>query len=222
LSALTKENPLFTFSTSESNPVIPSEYRLEAKGFAKKSLTLIGISPDEAEEFAHWLAAGCLKHFGTECKQSVSGELDLTTMETKKGGNIIPSTLFLFDMVELDENRIQNLLGSEHGKGKQVFDRAKWRAYAVLIYIFARLSDRQRCGEVPLSLTAFQDFKKDDHGISRSGNSFTGPLPNILLNYDLLARLVLGRRHSTEFLERSCLVSAYGWRRIVKRYPVFW
>jgi hypothetical protein len=203
--------PLFTFSTSGSDPVIPGEYRLEAKGFAKKSLTLIGISSDEAEECAHWLAAGCLKHFGTECKQSVSGELGLTTMETQIGGNIIPSTLFLFDMAELDENRIQNLPGLKHGRGNQVFDRVKWQAYAVLIYIFARLSDLQRCGEVPLSLTAFRDFKKDDHGISRSGSSFTGPLPDILLSYDLLARLLLGRRYSMEFMQRSCLVSAYGW-----------
>lgn len=203
--------PLFTFSTSESDPVIPSEYRLEAKGFAKKALALIGISSDEAEECAYWLAAGCLEYFGTECKQSVSGELELTTMETQIGGNIIPSTMFLFDMAELDPNKIQNLLGSEHGKGKQISDRIKWQSYAVLIYIFARVSDRQKCEEVPLSLAAFRDFKKDDHGISRSGNSFTGPLPNILLSYDLLARLLLGRGYSTGFMERSCLVSAYGW-----------
>jgi hypothetical protein len=72
-------------------------------------------------------------------------------------------------------------------------------------------SDRQRCEEAPLSLYAFRDFKKDDHGISRSGNSFAGPLPNILLSYDLLARLLLGSRHSTGFMESSCLVSAYGW-----------
>jgi len=211
LERVDKGEPLFTFSTSESDPIIPSEYRLEAKGFAKKSLTLIGISSEKAEECAHWLAAGCLKHFGTECKQSVFGELRLTTMETQIGANIIPSTLFLFDMAELDGNKIQNLLGSEHGKGKQLTDRFKWQSYAVLIYIFARVSDRQRCEEVPLSLNAFLDFKKDDHGMSRSGKSFTGPLPNILLSYDLLARLLLGRRHSTVFMERSCLVSAYGW-----------
>jgi hypothetical protein len=211
LERVDKGKPLFTFSTSESDPVIPGEYRLEAKGFAKKSLTLTGISSEEAEEYAQWLAAGCLKHFGTECKQSVSGELGLTTMETQIGDNIISSTLFLFDMAELDGNKIQNLLGSEHGKGKQLFDRVKWQNYAVLIYIFARVSDRQRCGEVPLSLTAFRDFKKDDHGISRSGNSFSGPLPNILLSYDLLARLLLGTSYFSDFMHRSCLVSAYGW-----------
>jgi hypothetical protein len=174
--------PLFTFSTTESDPVIPGEYRLEAKGFAKKAMALTGMSSEEAEECAHWLAAGFLEHFGTECKQSVSGELELTTMETHIGGNIITSTLFLFDMAELDPNKIQNWLRSEYGKWKQVFDHINWRSYAVLIYIFARVSDQQRCGEVPLSLAAFWNLKKNDHGISRSGNSFTGPLPNILLS----------------------------------------
>ena len=214
LERVDKGEPLFTFSTSENDPVdpvIPGEYRLEAKGFAKKALAILGLSSEEAEESAHWLAASCLKHFDIECKPSTSGELKVITMETHISCNVIPSTLFLFDMAKLDPNKIQSLLESEHGKGKQVTDRIKWQSYAALIYIFARVSDRQRCEEVPLSLSAFWDFKKDDHGMSRSGESFTGPLPNILLSYDLLARLLLGRRHSTEFLERSCLVSAYGW-----------
>jgi hypothetical protein len=109
---------------------------------------------------------------------------------------IVPSTLFLFDMTELNDAKMTSLLGSESRQGKHIWDWIRWQPYALLIFIFARISNRAICDEAPISLTAFRDIKKDDHGISRSNEAFTGPLPGILLSYQLLSMLLLGTRFS--------------------------
>jgi hypothetical protein len=162
-------------------------------------------------ECAHWLAASCIKHFDATCRSSSFGKLKSTSMESSIRENIVPSTLFLFDMTKLYDEKMTILLGSERRKGKQISDRIRWQPYVVLRYIFARISNRTVCNEAPMSLTAFRDIKKDDHGISQSNEAFTGPLPDILLSYELLARLLLGTRYSQDFMEKTCLVSAYGW-----------
>jgi len=90
-----------------------------------------------------------MKHFDFECKQSGTDELGLTTIETYIGGNIIPSTLFLFDLAEVDPEKIKYLLASERRKGKQLLDRIKRQTYAVLIYLFARVSDERAAQKCP-------------------------------------------------------------------------
>jgi hypothetical protein len=205
--------PIFTFSELDSDHQIESEYRLEAKGFGKKALALAGVSPEEAEDYAHLLAAACLKHFNSRCKQSSFEQLGMTTPETCICDRIAPSTLFLFDMVDFDKEKMRNLLKAEWKMGKKLTDRIKWQSYVVLIYLFARISDLRNCDEAPLtlSLKAFQNLKKDNHGIYRIGDSFNGPLPDILLSYDLFARLLRGSLYSKDSMERTCLISAYGW-----------
>ena len=206
--------PLFTLSKSESDPPMVSEYYLEARGLAKKALALTSISSEDSVAYAHWLAASCIKHFDTTCRSSSFGKLKSTSMESSIRENIVPSTLFLFDMTELYDEKMTSLLRSEHRKGKQISDRIRWQLYIVLIYIFTRIGNRAICDEAPMSLTAFRDIKKDDHGISRSNEAFTGPLPDILLSYELLARLLLGTRYSQDFIEKN-LFGLYLWLELV-------
>jgi len=86
-----------------------------------------------------------------------------TSAENSMRENIVPYTLFLFDMTELNEEKRTSLLGSERRKGKQIGDWIRWQPNVVLIYIFAIIGNRASCDETPISLTAFRDIKKDDH-----------------------------------------------------------
>jgi hypothetical protein len=213
LERLEPDEPLFRFTRSESDPPTVNEYRLEAKGFAKKALLQAGLSLPAIEEYAHNLAANCIEHFDGTYQPVSLGQLNVISMESFIRHNIVSSALFLFDMKEFD-GRIELPLKPEGGKGKgkqQTSDRIRWQPFAALVYIFARIRDRASCEQAPLSLTAFRDFTKDDHGLSRSGDTFTGPLPDIILSYELLARLLLGTPHAKELMEKTCLVSAYGW-----------
>lgn len=203
--------PIFTFSKSENDPPIESEYRLEAKGFVKKALILAGVSPEDTYECAHQLAAGCIKHFSAKCTGSDVGQLKLTTMDTYIRDNIVSATLFLFDLPEFDNVKMKRLLAPQSKKAKQLLERIKWQSYAALVYLFARIGDLGTCESVTISLTAFRNLRKEDHGITRSGDSFAGPLPDVVLSYDLLARLLLGRRYSKSGMEKTFLVSGYGW-----------
>jgi hypothetical protein len=204
-------DPIFTLSKSENDPPIQSEHRLDAKGFGKKALILAGIPPEETTECAHLLAAGCIKHFSAKCKPPDLGKIEVTTMDTQIRDNMVSATLFLFDIDEFNNVRMQELLKPDHKKGKQLPERIKWQSFAVLVYLFARIDDLHTCHSVPISLAAFRDFKKEDHDISRSGQSFTGSLPDVLLSYNIFARLLLGRRYSKDVMKRAFLVSAYGW-----------
>ncbi|KAK4034168.1 hypothetical protein C8A01DRAFT_39383 [Parachaetomium inaequale] len=85
-----------------------------------------------------------------------------------------------------------------------------WPSVLGLVYAFARVQNRGNCDLLPLSGQQFERIGTAEHGLSYE-RGFLGPVPDPVLCFKLLCRMLLGARYTDEYVSRAFLVSDRGW-----------
>ncbi|KUL88823.1 hypothetical protein ZTR_03472 [Talaromyces verruculosus] len=200
--------PLFKLSQVEEDPPIQSEDRVAARGFARRILTLSGVSEANIDTMAHWIAAECINFVSLTPSTHELTPLKVTSMDSQVAYNIRESMAFLFDLAQLDIG----LLKKTGQKRKWISgNQTKWVRIMLLMISFARVHNLKSCENLPLSLTAFWDLSKKDFGASFIRGEFVGKIPDTLVCFDIISRLILGHQYSKEYVSNSVLISSWGW-----------
>lgn len=200
--------PLFKLSQVEEDPPIQSEDRVAARGFARRILTISGVPEANIDTMAHWIAAECINFVSLTSRTHELTPLKVTSMDSQVEYNIRESMAFLFDVAQLDIGLIKKV-----GQKRRSIsgNQTKWVRIMLLIVSFARIHNLKSCENLPLSLTAFWDLSKEDFGASFIGGEFVGKIPDTLVSFDIISRLVLGHQYSKESVSNSVLISSWGW-----------
>ena len=238
--------PLFTLQRTDMDPCIQSEERAPARGFLRTILERHGFGPEDIERMGGWFQAKCRDHFYATLLESPWGlyrrRLALKNKFAVAGGvgdvdviaaglgsglpnqdlgdEILPAVSFLLDSdlesvqrAELGEDRFTSCQRLEELRLKR---SRVWQLAIMLIYTFARVKDRDECGSMPLSVTAFERLSRQQRNPSlpsvlRCGRSIYGQLPDTTQDFELLCQLLFGQRYSTELSSNAFLVSDRGW-----------
>ena len=85
-----------------------------------------------------------------------------------------------------------------------------WPSALCLIYTFTRVKHRSNCDLFPLSFEQFERLGAAEHGLSYE-RGFQGPVPDPVVCFELLCRMLLGGRYTREYISKAFLVSERGW-----------
>ena len=223
--------PLFTLHADEDDPVLSYEYRFQAFGFGSRVLLQASLGDAEFHRaelhrtWSHWIIACCLIRVRNLLPSSEADKLrDLTRNEDTNGAisvsaskmpseaTIMNAAKFTFALDSVDADLVKKYTNSPltTPAGGPWFN---WPALVALVFAITRVhpNDLEGCGNLPLSLPAFEYLDQTHHGIKKSTKDQTEAIMTIPTSFDILCRLMLGNSFSHGYIEHAVLVSAGGW-----------
>ncbi|KAL8789352.1 MAG: hypothetical protein Q9195_006879 [Heterodermia aff. obscurata] len=220
--------PLFALHIDENDPIISYEHRSQAFGFGLRVLMLEDLGSEELRRFwSHWIIAHCLIRVRDLLGPPETDKLrDLiryegTSSATLISASTIPSersimiaAKFTFAMDTVDDDLVEDFMDSPSARPEPfTFLPFSWRALMALIFALSRIhpNDLERCGNLPLSLPAFEKLDQKYLEIEKSTNYQMKALMKIPMSFHILCSLMLGASFSEDYIEHAVLVSAWGW-----------
>ena len=215
MDAVDQNEPLFSLSKIEEDPPLDFESRAEAFGYGMNVLKQATDSEDtdsedELRNWSHLIIGHCLSLFRSSktnvhinVSRSPSLRRDLTEQRILQAGR------FLFALDNLDQDLVESgtemlLIRTEHTR-KNPFDQANWASLVDVLVTFARISDLNKCANLPLSTEVSYRFKQ------RRSMGIPSRIPDMLTCFDLLSRLLLGHCYTNDYIKPAFIVSAWGW-----------
>ena len=222
-----KYEPLFTLTSDDNDNRISREHRSQAYGFCLKLLEQANATRDEIHYCSHWITARALAmlrfphptskaegfdvHIVTDNTSSSNSESSDNWSLALAEGDVIRAGQFLF--VSLESHELEKHVDRPPSDTLSML-MINWRALVALLLSFARIQahDLEKCQNLPLSLDVYRKSGDMEHGIylSMRDNFSQGPL-DLIESFTFLSRLLLGSMFSKEYVDRSVLVSAWGW-----------
>ena len=218
--------PLFALHADEDDPIISYEHRYQAFGFGSRVLMLANVGEEELRRTcSHWIIARCLirvRHLLSPSE--IDRSKDVSRSERKNAGVLISANTilsenaimnaakFTFAMDSVDADLVKHFVDSPSAKPMSV-SRLNWPALVALVLALSRIhpNDLERCGNLPLSLPAFERLDQTHHGIKKSIKDQKVPVMTIPTSFHILCRLMLGASFAESYIEHAVLVSAWGW-----------
>ena len=215
LDAVDKHEPLFSLSASDEDPFIGFEDRADAYGYGVKILKLAASEIGELQMCSHWIIGRGISLFRSsitsnedELPETALPHMHLTERKVVHAGS------FLFALDHVDMAIVETSMKESLKKSKDmrtIMSRVNWPSLVAILLTFARIRDLEQCINLPLSTEAYWQLQKDDHGIEKFDLNASGPLPDLILSFKLLSRLLLGHCFSDDYVKPAVLISAWGW-----------
>lgn len=220
--------PLFTLHADENDPIISYEHRFQAFGFGSRILMLEFVGEAELRHnWSHWIIARCLirvrhllppseaaKTKDPTGSKATSAAILLSANTVPSEATIINAAKFTFALEFVDADLVEKFTNSPSTKPMAVaVPRLDWPALVALVFVLSRIhpDDLERCGNLPLSLPAFEHLDQTHHGIKNSTQDHIEPIMTIPTSFHILCRLMLGASFSEDYIEHAVLVSSWGW-----------
>ena len=225
LDASSPDEPLFTLGRLPEDPTITPEIRANAYGYGMEVLRqLFSADEDDYINCALYIVhRACLSLDKTKSR-SRAIHLPHVRRYLRFAG------AFLFGLGQLDRNLIMatNLDSESYGGEPRILHQKPWHGLMAVLISFARVPSLLDCTRMPLSIEVFLrqhaaetlDWSFErllNEGVNIETYEFDksrSPSAYLLRNsaaYSLLARLLVGRTYSEDYISSSCLISAWGW-----------
>ncbi|KAL9105080.1 MAG: hypothetical protein Q9187_008828, partial [Circinaria calcarea] len=215
LDAADKHEPLFSLSASDEDPFIRFENRADAYGYGLKILKLATSEVRELQMCSHWIIGRGISLFRSsitsnndEGPETVLPHMHLTERKVVHAGS------FLFALDHVDMALVETSMKESLKKSKDIkiiMSKVNWPSVVAILLTFARIRDLEQCINLPLSTEAYWQLQKDDHGIEKFDLNASSPLPDLIVSFKLLSRLLLGHCFSDDYVKPAVLISAWGW-----------
>jgi hypothetical protein len=219
----TEKVPVFNLASSDLDPYLHGDHRVQARGFLKTMLGSHGITNDKMLHLARWLLCDCLTHLSSNpshpnhraepMSNHGNGSLSWAGKVTQVVSmNRIPQREIRLAVAFLFDTNAEELQNTSHAVDGALQRRAdvSWPSVLGLVYAFARVQNRGNCDLLPLSGQQFERIGTAEHGLSYE-RGFRGPVPDPVLCFKLLCRMLLGARYTDEYVSKAFLVSDRGW-----------
>ena len=225
LDASCQDEPLFTLGQLPEDPTITPEIRAKAYGYGMKVLRQL-FSADEKDYLTcalYIIHRACLSLDETKSR---SRAVHLPHVRR----HLLFAGIFLFGLARVDIKFIKatRLDSESYGGEPEILHQKPWHGLMAVLISLARVPSLKDCIRMPLSIEVFlrqhapQDLdwsfeKLLNEAMNIETHNFDKPRPPstyLLRNsaaYSLLARLLVGRTYSEDYISSSCLISAWGW-----------
>ncbi|KAK3174427.1 hypothetical protein OEA41_001673 [Lepraria neglecta] len=215
--------PLFTLTDNDGNPMIGSEIRAEACGYGLEVLKRAGASKDDTRHCLEKVIAESLKiarrssnyHLPRGPANDSPTELGENNASSRllepyfpSEERILQAGRFLFAQSLLDLPAIESLIVPPIHEKPTISRSVSSRLVAVLI-TFARINedDLEKCSRMPLSLSVLE--LSNWAGYQPAGSDARDI--DLLNSFETLSHLLLGHMFSREYVSPAVLVSGWGW-----------
>ena len=219
---------LVALQNSDFDPLIPGDERTAARGFLKAILERRGLSTEYMVREGAWIVSECRGlllgasesnvatskgDLGAASGVNVNGHRGLGHPVHELVDEILPAVAFLLD-IDLQTADLAQQPLSAPLLSKERNWKSTWPSIVLLVVAFARVLERDSCRSMPLSLDAFYQLRYPEVSVLPScqtgGLSETLPLDTVRC-FEILCRLLLGRRYSERYCSEAFLVSERGW-----------
>ena len=215
------QEPLFTLTENDENPIIGPQIRAEACGYGLEVLKRAGLSGPNTRCCFEKVIAKSLsiakrssdysiprgsKH--EEIQESSKGHAGLLEPYFPSEGGILRAGRFLFAQSGLDLHAIERCMVSFTRTELTISKNILSKLVTVLI-TFARISehDLEKCSKMLLSLSVLDasDWPRNQPADSDERDI------DLLDSFEVLSELLLGHMFSQEYVNPAVLVSGWGW-----------
>lgn len=215
LDAADQHEPLFSLSTSDDDPSIWFEDRADAYGYGIKILNFIIHEVEELHMCAHWIIGRSIALFRSSIMSNDVESLELVRSHRHlTEQKMLDAGSFLFALDPIDVTLVETSMKESLKKSKDmkaIMNRFNWSGLVAILLTFARIRDLEQCQNLPLSTEVYWRLQKDDHGIEKFDLNASSPLPDLIISFRLLSRLLLGHCYSDDYVKSAVLISAWGW-----------
>ena len=211
--------PLFTLHADDNDPIISLERRFQAFGFGSRVLMLADIGEEELRPASHKIIAYCLdlvksSESSTSGEETSAGAL-ISTYRMPSENTIMNVAKFLFALDSVDADLVEDFTHSpiESIEKSLILSGVNSLELVALVFVLSRIhpDDLDRCGNLPLSLRAFESLGPTHNWPRNSTKDDIGPITTIPQSFHILCHLMLGASFSEEYIKPAVLVSALGW-----------
>lgn len=210
LDAANQNEPLFSLSRTEEDPLLDFEARAEAFGYG---MVILKQSINNANDM-RFCAYGIIGQ-GLQLLREWSG-FNEPPSRSHQGLNeqrILQAGRFLFPLDHLDQELIETMSfkpAREVEKDQEVsLAPWKWTELVATLVTFARVQDLKNCMSMSLSIKGYDcDFGFLGHPGRRGGLE---ALPNLLNCFNRLSHLLLGNCYTEDSVGSAVLISGWGW-----------
>lgn len=229
--------PLFTLISSEEDPILSHEQRLQAFGFGLKVMSSANVKVEEKRRLSHWIIARALSGLYEKSKSSSSrkdgrektsvednihdvkdnfhtfeDQTGLELHEVPSEHDVLSAGRFIFALEAIDydlleESKVRPLTGIPRALQNQ------WPSLVAIIMVFARVrpEDLERCENLPISFRGFLELGTSHEGDPKLSASSRNAPVDLMTSFDIMCHLLLGSLFSKEYIKPAVLVSAWGW-----------
>ncbi|KAL8737927.1 MAG: hypothetical protein Q9181_001232 [Wetmoreana brouardii] len=220
--------PLFKLIDGENDLSVSYEMREEAFGFGLKVLRHAGLSGNEINDCTSWIITRALAlsdpGLADEDNRNMRHTAQLQWIRPfhqakyPEERRLLQASRFLF---ALDNISLRDQM-THRVQDKELASKVDLVPMVAVLVSFARIheSDLERCHHLPLSVREYQRLHKKEHCIKfleiRSRQELLKAYAenvefNLINSFELLGRLMLGRRYTEQYAKPAVLLSAWGW-----------
>ena len=211
LHAADQNEPLFSLSTTEEDPLLDFEARAEAFGYGMVILKQVTNDDEELRSCSHWVIGKGLHLLRTSNRPS-KGPLSQSHKDLNEE-RILQAGRFLFALDNIDQGLLETSIKLQLKKTKKDLwtpvRSFRWSGLVATLITFARIHDLKNCMSMSLTTEVCQR-----HNIKTSGfavSDFDISLPGLPSCFHHLSHLLLGHSYTESFVESAVLISGWGW-----------